>query len=879
MNTAPPKWADRFLRWFCRPEILEETEGDIYELFFLRMESFGIKRARRRFVWDVIRSFKPSNCKKLTPQFSSVMLRNYLKIGLRNIVKFPLYSSINIVGLIFGITSFLLLLFYARHELSYDRFHPLFPDIHRVVLHLDDPNEGERTLAITPGPLKELVNSFPEVVSTTGIMRMGQLTMEIQDSSLATPLIFSERDYFIAQPNFFRVFGFELSNGNPDDVLGAPNSLVLTESTAYKYFGNQNPIGKAVFCNRLGPLTVTGIVKDPPSTSHLQFNFLLPYIGFQKEEGYARFLNSWRSLADHTYLVLKPESSPGKIGKKLTNLVGKSVPENINFLQASLQPLEDIHLGSLGIENVPDDRPGTMRYVFIFMGIALFVLLISGINYTNLATARIFRRVREIGVRKVVGASKTQVVYQFLGEAILLVGIAIIGALIVTAILLPFFEGISGQDLDTIWAEKLFLVGTVLGLLLVLGILMGGLPAWYISQVNLGYILKGKIGEEVRGIHLRSGLVVFQFVLSMVMIILTSVVFLQLRFLQHKELGFTKDQMVVIDINSQAARNNFQEMKAAFASHASVEAVSATSRVPGEWKDIRQVIVFPEGERKGDSLKTYFFAFDEDALKTFEIDLYSGSNFTGMNKKDSATILINERLAKILFQKESAVGKALWIPDRADYPFRVRGVIRDFHFQSLHVPIAPMVIGPWDNPIQAIDYFSCRIHPSGISETLEHLSEVQETFDPETPMEFHFLSEQIDRFYESEKRAGKIFAIGAILSIFIACMGLFGLAALTASQKTQEVGIRKVLGANTFQLVRLLSRTYIVQLFISFLIASPIAYFLINRWLENFSYRIDIHIGIFFFAGAISSFVALTTVWFWSFRAANTSPSITLNYE
>lgn len=879
MSTQPPKWAASFLRWFCRPELLEETQGDIYELFYERVESLGPQKARIRFVWDIVRSFRWANCKNVTPNPSTIMLRNYIKIGFRNIGKHRLSSSINMVGLLVGISCFALLFLSARHEMGFDTFHRAHADIYRVLIGINDPQEGERVFGTTPGPMKQFLReSLSEVEEATALLHFGQITMEIVDSSNSQPAIFSEREYFVAQPNFFQLFNFPLVRGEAERVFDNPFSLILTASTAKKYFGEEDPIGRQVRCNRLGMLTVTGIMEDPPVQSHLQFDFLLPYKGMEQAYKESRFLTSWGDLIDHTYLLLKKGSSPQEVEASMDKLLVKHIPDAIDFTGVSLQALEDIHLNSSQIEMIPDSHPGSRFQVFFFLGIALFILLISGINYTNLATARVFNRVREIGVRKVIGATRKHILFQFLVEAILIVGISTLGAAVLSYVLMPYFETLSGQSLQGVWEDRGFLILGALVLVIGLGVLAGYLPALYVSQVKLEHIVKGKLGGKMRGTQLRKGLVVFQFILSMVMIALTSVVYLQLEYIQTKDLGFTKDPLIVVDINSGAARGNFQEMKTAFLSHAHIEAVTATSRVPGEWKNISEIHIFPQGIGANDSLISYFFAFDEDALETFDMKLLAGENFSGIPTKDSATILINEFLASKL-NVADPIGREIWIPSRADYPFLIRGVVKDFHFQSLHQPIGPMVMGPWNNPIQAIDYFSCRVSPVGMQETLAHLTSVQETFDPETPLEYHFLSDQIARFYESESNTKTVLGLGALLSICIACLGLFGLSAMMVMKKIKEIGIRKVLGATTQQLMGLLSRQYAIQLGIAFVIASPIAYFLIQRWLENFSYRVSVNPLIFLSTGLLSMLVALATVSYWSYRAANTQPAETLNQE
>lgn len=804
------------------------------------------------------------------------MFRNYLKITWRNIIRNKAHTLINILGLSLGMACFCLLFLYIQDEWGFDRIHADANRMYRVIEQFDDPEQGIRRIGVVAGPIGEsMVQEFPEVEAATSLISFGQSVSTIGDS--LNPQIFNERAYFIAQENFFDLFDFEVLAGDASSCLSSPSSVVLTTSTAKKYFGDENPIGKVFNNNRAGNVQVSAIVADPPANSHLQFNFLLSHNMLTQQEGWRNVIQSWDRNIHYTYLRMAEGHDISTLQAQLPAFQQKHRGDEWAQRSIELQPFLDIHFESGDVEFGPDHAPGNKAYVWVFMAICAFILIIGSINYTNLATARSMHRGREIGVRKVIGAHRWQLISQFMAEAIAIAIFAGMVAVLLAELSLGAFNELSGKEFELNIFSNQALGVSLLTVILLVGILSGVFPALFLSNLKPIRILKGELKTGNTGWRLRQGLVVTQFVLSIFMMIATGIVYHQLTFIQQAELGFDQSQKVVIDINSGSTRNNFQAIKTEFLKHPEVQKVSVTSRVPGEWKNIREITLKPRTGSSIDSMNSYFFCFDEDAIETFDMKIVAGNNFSGNVATDSSAFLLNETAAKALGLDEP-VGSLIDLPGLT-YPIKVVGIVKDFHFRSLHQAIEPLAIGFRTNPIQSIDYFTCHISGNHIPSTIAHLTDVHNQFDPETPIEYHFLDQQIDRFYQNDIRAGKIFALGALLTIFIACLGLFGLASFAVEQRSREISIRKVLGASVKDLLFLLSRQFALQVLLAFVIAAPLAYFFMADWLQNFAYKVNIHWGIIFGSGILSLVIALVTVSYRSAQAAMANPADTLKVD
>ena len=796
------------------------------------------------------------------------MLRNYFKVAFRNLFRTKLYSSINIAGLTLGIACSTLLALYVLDESRFDKFHKNGDNIYRLIL-TDDSSGEIRHYGVTQGMLgSELVETYPEVEKTTRLWQpTGQVTFNHRGERL------SERGWFMADSEFLNFFDFELISGDRSTALLQPNSIVLTESMATKYFGDEDPMGKTIYENRKGDLIVTGLLKDIPSNSHLQFDML---ISMDKvEEGWEAYLNNWGRFGTYTYLRLSEDANENVLSSKILELLKGKMGEEGATVGLYMQHLYDIHFHSASIEFGVDENKGDLKYVYFFIAIGVFILLIAAINYVNLATARAMQRAREIGVRKASGAQRNQLIAQFMSESTVIAVLSFILAIGLVDLMMPYFQSITQREgIETSFSNILIVQ---FALTTIIGLLSGIYPALYLSKLKPAAVLRGdsvgKTGERFRRV-----LVISQFSLSIFMIIATLVVYQQLNYITQLDLGFNKEHIVVVDINNGNVRNKFEEMKTEFSKHSNVINVAASSRVPGEWKNIREVYVEESGN-SADSIISYYMAFDEDMISTFDFSLLIGANFSGNRSSDSTKIILNEAAVRALNLPEDPIGSVIKVDRTGDTEYTVIGVVKDFNFQSLHSEIAPLLIGFWNAPIQVIDYFSIKISDKNLAESIAHITEVHGMFDQSTPIEYHFLNEQIDSFYQNETRAGKIFSYGASLVIFIACLGLFGLASFMIQKRTKEIGIRKVLGASTKGLYFLISTSFLKQVLIAWVIAVPLSYFAMSAWLKLFTYSTGFDVKIVLVAGLAACLVALLTVSYRSISASLSDPAKTLKCE
>lgn len=804
------------------------------------------------------------------------MIYNYVKIALRNLLKHPLYSAINIGGLAVGLACTLLIILYVQDELSFDGFYADAERIYRVVEERQTPDGVKRYFANTMGTIAPaLLAEFPEVLAAVRIRDRGGLGRVAVGYGEYSAYV---GDHLMVEPSFFNVFDFKLLQGNAETALSDPRSIVLTERSANQYFGSENPIGKILKTDRFGDLKVTGIVQNPPKNSHLDFNMLFPFAIVESIEGWKRFINSWDSDGFITYVKMKENISVDEFNAKLLALVEQRRTEQKQQARIpSLQTLTNIHFGSAHIEADNNSSKGEIAYLYVFSAVGLFVLAIASINYMNLATARSMKRAKEVGMRKVAGAGKGQLVWQFLSESILFSLLSFVIAAIIVELVLPSFNAMANKALVLGLTANLLLVLGLFVLVICVGIVSGSYPALYLSQLNPAVAFRGESRVGTRASFLRKSLVVVQFSLSIIMIIATFVVSNQLDFIRTKNLGFNQDQLVVIDINSGNTRRNFVSIKNEIGAIPAVKSVSVSSRVPGEWKNISRINAVPEGSPETDVRSMYFMAIDEQFLDTFEISLAEGRNLSSEMGTDTTAVIINETAAKMLGW-DSVLGKELRVPSE-NFTARVVGVVKDFHFQSLHEVINPLVLGHWNNPVTVIDYFTCRVNTASIQQTLLRLRQIHEKFDQETPFEFNFLDERLSDFYLQDQRVGTIFRIAASLTIVIASLGLLGLAAFAAEIRTKEIGVRKVLGASAAGIVRLLSMDFIKLVLIANLIAWPVAYYAMHQWLQDFAYRIELTLWVFALAGGAALLIALLTVSFQAVKAATANPVEALRHE
>ncbi len=820
------------------------------------------------------------------------MFRSYFKTGWRNLWRSKFHSSLNIIGLTMGIACFLLIALYVFDELTFDQQHVNGDRIYRVIEHKSV--RGDATVVATSGykVSEEARHSIPEIESTTRIQRSGRANLVDPENPIPV-----QEDVILADERFLEIFDFPLIIGDRRTALKEPYSIVLTEDVAMRIFGRIDVIGKNVqFTYMQETMRVTGIAKNHKPNSSIQFTSLISESTLYSRDFFKEAMASdWVSDSFQAYILLRPYSDPDSVASKITKMVLSNYkPEETTQLSYSLQPLNDLHLKSAGIVdgarngNVTPMAQGNPLYVSIFSFVAVFVLLISGINYTNLTTARASGRIKEIGVRKAIGAMRSNLIGQFLFESLLTTTIAFLLAVLVVNLILPVFNNFANKQLSLgIYSDPRFW-GWSLMLVVLIGLLSGSYAALLLSRLKPVSLLKGLKVQLGGDLSVRKVLVVFQFTISIIMIIGTIVLFRQVSYMNNSDLGFNKDLIVVVDVNTDAARNNFEAVKNEMSKIASVKSVSVTSRVPGEWKNYRTLKIRNDGSTN-EHFVSYMFAADEDFMKTFEIELVSGRNFE--NLSDSISVIINETAAKMLGIDEAS-GQIVQIPERSrgpnfgpifpdGRPFkpRVIGIAKDFHFQSLRDKIQPLVLVYRDNPIHVIDYYSARISPGDIQSTLDQLKAVMVKNDPDDPFEYHFLDDQLALFYVEDERRQTLLGWTALATIFIACLGLFGLATYSTEQRVKEIGIRKVLGATVTGVVTLLSRDFIRLVLIANLIGIPIAYWATTKWLQEYAYHIELSWWIFVVAGLLAIAIAFLTISYQAIKSAIANPVKSLRSE
>jgi putative ABC transport system permease protein len=892
----PPRFILRLLKAFCKTEYHADIEGDLLEFYERRVAHKGRMQANLHLFKDVLLLFRPGIIRSATihqPITNNGMIKSYFIMGWRNLWKNKLYSSLNVLGLTFGTVCFLLIGLYVYDEFTFDHQHAQADRIYRVITYEKNPSNEATTVAAGSYMLaEEARHSFPEVEMTTRIQRTGRANLVDPENPVNV-----QETVTMADEYFFQVFDFPFIEGDPRTALKEPNTIVITEDLAMRIFNRTDVLNRHLqFSHLETPLKITGILKKHRSNSSFNFTSIMSEASQYNEEFRSYAENDWASTNYTVYALLRPQTNPDSVSRKMTRLVHSNASlEPGTTLSYSLQPLKDVHLRSAGIidggrnSNVDSIPQGNPIYAMVFLFTAIFVLMIAGINYTNLTTARASSRIKEIGVRKTVGAVRGNLIRQFLVESLLTTVIAFVLAVLVVNLLLPPFNEFVNKNFSLFTSVGLRFWAIAVGLILAIGLLSGGYAAMMLSSFNPVSLLKGLKLRSGGNFSVRKILVVLQFTISTVMIIGTIVLLMQVRYLNDTELGFNKDLMVVIDVNVLKARSNFQWVKNEMSKIPAVQNVSVTSRVPGEWKILRRVKVKKEGSA-GDHQISYAIGADKDFLATYEITLLKGRNFK--NENDSTAILINEAAAKMLGIVDPAeevvdipqiAGNSSFVPIyddvNASFKPRVVGIVKDFHFQSLRDKIQPLIIAYNNNPIQVIDYYSVKISPKNIQATLESLKMIMLANDETEPFEYHFLDEQLALFYIEDQRSQTILGWVALASVIIACLGLFGLATYSAEQRLKEIGMRKILGANVLSIISLLSKDFVKLVFIACCIAFPIAWWAANKWLEEYAYHIEVRWWIFALAGIIAIGIALLTVSYQAIKVAIINPVRILKSE
>lgn len=811
------------------------------------------------------------------------MLRTHIKFALRNLLKQKTFTFINIFGLTTGLVCFLMIALYVFDELTYDAFHKNSGSLYRVVeAKTSADGKPSKVVSTAYNISEEARKNLPGVEGATRFSMLGRVNV----SGTEGKEVFYE-NYYIADASFFNLFSFPVLQGNAATALNEPHTAVLTGEAALKIFGTVNAIGKTLVTDGDSiPHRVTAVIRIPDN-SHLQFSIVFAEATLYASQNFMDFVQSdWSSNSFTTYLRLREGTDAVQIASRLNNLAASHRTAEAPKSSFILQPLRAIHFHSEGLEG-ETGKAGNLTHIYVFGIVALFVLLIACINYMNLTTARFAVRSKEIAVRKVAGASQGNLVRQFLTEASLVTVLSLILSLGMVQLLLPRFNSFTEKklslDIHTDW--RLW-AGVVLVVVFV-SILSGIYPALVQSRLKPYLLLKNKITGVGSQLSVRRALVVFQFSLSIIMIVATMIVYQQLKYVESRDMGFNKEQLLVVDINSGAVRRSAEAIKSEFGKIASVQSVTTSSRVPGEWKVIPKVKLRAEGRMTTPGEDVYYVVADEQFLNTFQIKLQSGRNFRA-DAGDSASVLINEAAAQMLGIAEP-MGQVIDVPSVAfsgnastlEQPFRAQviGIVKDFNFRSLREKVEPMVVAWKRNPVHNIDYFTVRIGIGNMQETINRMKEVLAKVDASHLFEYNFLDKQWDLFYREDQKRQVIFLSVALLTIVIACLGLFGLATYAAQQRIKEIGIRKVLGASVGGIIALLSKEFLKLVIVAAVIAFPIAWWAMDSWLQDFAYRVNIHWWVFAAAAVAALLIALFTMSFQTIRAALANPVRNLRSE
>ncbi len=877
-RTLLPRWAERLLRLVIPAYHRDIVIGDFAELYRAIAASQGRGRALWWYWGQVLKS---------TPAFVSTsvysggdMLKNYLTIAFRNLRRHKGYAFLNISGLALGIACCLLILLYVQDERAYDRFYEQADQIYRVAIQEVTPT-SDALYPMTPYPLAAtLVQDYPEVVHATRVGQRRAFAVVYEDQS------FNETRIHRADSNFFEIFALPFVAGDPKTALKEPSSVVITASIAKKYFGEDDPMGKVLDVKdgitSSTPFTVTGVVEDLPAQTHFHFDLLTTFFRAGRPR---RNPQSWFGYGVYTYLLLDQQQPPEALEAKFPEMLqryggpqfeedrGISLDDHLaagNAYHYFMQPLPEIHLRSnMGWEIEPN---GNITYVYLFTAIAFFILLIACVNYMNLATARSAGRAREIGVRKVMGSHRRQLIAQILIESVLMTGLAFVAALVLVEAVKPAFNAFTGKALEVGYFSTGIVVPALLGSVLVIGILAGSYPAFFLSAFRPVVVLKGAGSAGPSRTGLRNGLVVFQFVISIALLVGTFVIQGQMDFMLNKKLGFDKEHVVVIE-KAWALGDQSNVFKQEVLKHTSVVSVAMADAVPGNL--IAELFMAPDTAARSVQHNVLVMEADHDYVQTLGLEMAQGRPFDVAMVTDSMAVVVNEALVEVMGLKGNPIGQHIrFASDETAYP--IIGVIKDFHFKSLHDQIEPYAVFIEDDVTARS---AIRIRSDDVPGTLAYLEETWEAFVPDRPFVYSFLEQDLAALYRAEEQTRTIFGGFSLLAIVIACLGLFGLSAFIAEQRTKEIGVRKVLGATMGGIVLLLSKDFLKLVGLAFVVAAPVAYLVMDRWLQGFAYHVEISWQMFLIAGLTALVIAMLTVSYQSIRAARVNPVEALRYE
>ncbi|MEL6537277.1 MAG: FtsX-like permease family protein [Bacteroidota bacterium] len=870
LKVSPPAWIDRLLEWYCADYYLEEVQGDLHEWYASVWTERTPRTANLRYFWAVVRYFSWFRLKpvhQLVPHLNPLTMKNITVLTYRHLKKDKLSGSVRIINLILGISTFMLAYVYAQYELNYDTYHQESEDIYRFGFNFD----GNRWAATPMGAGQAVIDAIPEVQAMTRLMPIRQTTVAYED------LVFNEHDGFWADSTTFSVFAAEFLQGNPKTALNDPSSIVLTESMAKKYFGDEDPMGKTLTMTadanyRTGeqPIRqVTGIIKDLPAQSHLRYDYLASCYHWPEE-----FLRGWQNLWVYTYFRIPNPTHVSKVKESIIGIgleIEYLLEEEIPLVDIILTPIQQIHLYTNHEKEYADN--GNIYYVYILLAIGAFVLLVSSINFINLTIIRGLDRAKEVGLRKTIGATRLQLVFQFLGETLVILVFAGLISLVLVAALGPLVQQFSGLALPLSVLVNPQLLVLLAVILAVIELLSGVYPAWVLSQMNPAEGVKaGGRSMTMRRISAtRQGLIVAQFSLSILLTVGSLVVYQQLSYLQGKNLGFQKDQVMTFELTG-PRMESLGTFRDALRQVPGVEKVSLSTDIPGYRIQFQNQQVLNSEEEPHTTRMVWS---DEHFLDTYNMELVAGENFKTPMTNGFNEVMVNEATVAAHFAGEDPLGKALMVSgDTAT----VVGVLRDFNFRSLHHAVEPLTIVNW--PLPMYGNGSIRFHPEAtddVKAAVQALS--REIYPLQPPVELEFLDDRFAQLYQAESQLKSMVWVLCLITLLLTLSGVLGVATYTARQRAKEVAIRKTLGSSIGQLLGLLSRNFIILLGVACLLGTPAAYLLTDWWLQDFAYQVSLH-PVWFVAGALAlGLVVLACSSGVILRTARTNPATVLKSE
>jgi len=859
----PPRIAERLLRSILPDEGWDTPLGDFEEYYNQLAHMKGPFHARFWY-WSQVFKLMPAKIMN-SLYWRIIMILNYLKIALRNIRRHKIYSFINIMGLAIGMACCILVFLHVRHELSYDRYHRDEDRIFRIAQNIRKDAAELDTARVAAPLIPAIRESFPEVESAA------RFQLATWDSLVEREETKYYEDWvMIAENDIFDVFTIPFIRGNPEKALDRPRTVVITEKIARKYFGQDDPVGQTLVLWG-NPVEVTGVVANYPKNTHLKYDVIMSLNGFERVWN----LENWGWTGFYAYVKLKPNVDPKNFEEKIRHIANVYAREKLEEGGESftfyLQPIASVHLRSNLVAEI--GSPGNPRDITIFSIIGILILLISCFNFINLATARSANRAKEVGVRKVVGAHRAQLTRQFLSESMLASLVSAALSLIIVALALPYFNLLTGQSFERHDLFTPVILMSLTGFALSVGLLAGGYPAFFLSRLRTVNVLKGSKGHDPRGNLLRKALVVAQFSITIILVIGTLAVYRQIDFMKNKNLGFDKHQKLIVPTKM---KDRYDSVKNEFLNNPYITGATACWNVPGRLANLIEARLIGETDEKTQSMNFYYV--DSDFLPEFKIEMMAGRSFLKEVQTDiEETFILNETAAKAFgfSSPEEAIGKRMYEGGSGGIG-TIIGVAKDFHYKGLQTKVEPLVL-QWRPDF--FSYLSLTVKTENLPQTLSFVEKKWNELKLGGLFTYFFLDEDFNRYYRSEESLGRLYATLAFLAVFISCLGLAGLSSFTSEQRTKEIGIRKILGASVPNILVLLVSEFTKWVFFANIIAWPVAYFIMNKWLQGFAYRTNLNIWIFGLSASLAFLIAVFTVSYQSVKAAVTNPVNSLRYE